>query len=333
MIVSRTHGYIFIHIPKNGGTTVESLLMNHLNSEQDLHISKMTVIPENRNIFGIPDKTKLMKHIIMPHLHTALGAKTFDSLFSFSISRNPFARCFSAFKFAHTKTANEERVAQKKARISSSDAQRENRKKFLEMSFDEICKILPQVAIENGLFRPQSYWVPRPDSIDFMGRLENLAEDLSFVYAKLGLPLSDLSELPVANQKTVPGAWRGMSAESAGIIRNFYAADFERLGYSPDVDAPDGAPFRPVTDRREARLVGRGRFGWTAAPEQKIVRPPRPPRPARSQDGTQPKRAPREPLSLPERIKHREMCEAAALEFLIAASNDTAPTKKPKDTD
>ena len=40
MIVSPSRKFIFVHIPKNAGTTVETLLMKHLDPNQDLHVSE-----------------------------------------------------------------------------------------------------------------------------------------------------------------------------------------------------------------------------------------------------------------------------------------------------
>lgn len=260
MIVSERNKYIFIHIPKNGGTTIESLFMDHLVPSEDLHISEQSKLPDNRALFGIEPQYDLKKHITSPKLRIGLGPEGFDSRFSFAFSRNPYSRAFSAYNFVKFKAKAD--LNPNRKRQPASVEQVEARKKFLTLTFDEVCRDLSSVAADNGLFRLQCYWLPDPDSVDWVGRLENLGEDMRAIYARVGLPEDNLADLPTANQKSAPGAWRGMSRASADAIRDFYEMDFERFGYDRNFDAPDEAAPRPMPNAPIARNTDLKRLTW-----------------------------------------------------------------------
>ncbi len=282
MIVSPTLKFIFVHIPKNGGTTIETLLMDHLDSRRDLHVSEAAVIGDNRDVQGINGLANLKKHITAPLLRGALPPGQYDSLFSFAFSRNPFSRCYSAYGYIKARAEADIRVRRKNPKAALG----RDRSKLLDMSFDELCTDLDDIARNHGLFRPQSYWLPDADSVDFVGRLEHLSEDLGQIYRRLGLPADQLDDLPVANMKSTKGAWRGMAPASVDAIRRFYARDFERFGYSPDFDADEGAPPRQPIHRDPVRAGHALQINWKnylrAQAPAKPRKSPRPPKPLRT---------------------------------------------------
>ncbi|MES2665927.1 MAG: sulfotransferase family 2 domain-containing protein [Pseudomonadota bacterium] len=240
MIVSKTNNFIFVHIPKNAGTTIETLLLKHLNPESDMHFSPRAQIPDNRALFGIPPETTIDKHVTTPRLRAAMRKADFDSYFSFSFSRNPYSRCYSCYKFLIA-AANRDIAIKERGKVLPPhlEKHRISRAKVLDMSFDDICADLPTSAMSYGLMRTQTTWLPQPNSVNFVGSLENLSQDLHHIYRTVGLPLESLATIPRENVKTTTGGWRGMSAASAQAIRKFYAEDFERFGYSTDFDADD----------------------------------------------------------------------------------------------
>jgi hypothetical protein len=263
MIVSQRHKFVFVHIPKNAGTTVETLLKPHLDPLQDLHVSQSAELPDNSNLLGNMEGLKLLKHIPAHRIRRTLWNGLYDDMFSFAISRNPYSRCLSAYSFIAKRAAIDE---EKKARQEADPAR--DRTKFIDLTFAEVCARLPEIAKEHRLFRPQTLWLRDPDSVNFVGRLESLAEDLRIVYTRLGLPTDALDAMPVHNRKTESGDWRNMPGTCIDTIRSFYAGDFERFGYSTDFNGDDGAPPRSFV-ARPAPLTPNAR---TTRPLRKIVR-------------------------------------------------------------
>ena len=241
MIVSYSHNMIFVHIPKNGGTTIESLLKPFLNPDSDLHVSKVADPAFTEAVAEKSLRFRLRKHMAAHQIRKVVLPEVYRSMFSFAFSRNPYSRCFSAFSFMSDRAAMDQRRAAKGLDPTPRPWRQPDfdRGAFLNAAFDEVCTDLPKVAAAHGLFRPQVHWLPEPDSVTFVGRLETLSQDLHQVYRQIGLPTEGLATIPHENVKAEAGSWRGMSAASAAAIREFYAADFARFGYDPDFAGPD----------------------------------------------------------------------------------------------
>lgn len=247
MIVSKTNNYIFVHIPKNGGTTIETLLLHHLDAARDMHFSPRAKIPDNRALFGVPSETAIDKHITVPRLRTAIGEDAYDGFFSFAFSRNPYSRCYSAYVFLIAQAKQDIRMMERGIPLpAKQEKHREARAKALDKSVDDLCVDLPLTAKTYGFFRPQTAWLPKPDSVNFVGRLETLSQDLHHIYRHVGLPTEGLATIPRENVKAPTGSWRSMSVASAIAIREYYAEDFTRLGYDPDVTAPEAFAPSPT---------------------------------------------------------------------------------------
>ena len=240
MIASKTNNYIFVHIPKNGGTTIETLLLNHLDGARDMHFSPRAKVPDNRALFGVPSETAIDKHITVPRLRTAIGGEAYDGFFSFAFSRNPYARCYSAYAFLIAQAKHDIHMMERGIPFTADqEKHREARARALDKSFDDLCLDLPLTAKTYGFFRPQTAWLPKPDSVNFVGRLETLSQDLRHIYQHVGLPTEELAAIPRENVKAPTGSWRSMTVASAIAIREYYAEDFTRFGYDTDVTAPE----------------------------------------------------------------------------------------------
>lgn len=240
MIVSRSNNYIFVHIPKNGGTTIETLLLQHLDAARDMHFSPRTKVPDNRALFGVPSETAIDKHITVPRWRSAIGEEAYDSFFSFAFSRNPYARCYSAYVFLIAQAKQDIRMMERGIPLpAEQEKHREARARALDKSFDDLCVDLPLTAKTYGFFRPQTAWLPKSDSVNFVGRLETLSQDLHRIYQHVGLPTDGLTTIPRENVKAPTGSWRCMTVASAIAIREYYAEDFTRFGYDTDVTAPE----------------------------------------------------------------------------------------------
>ena len=86
MIFSSKYKYIFIHIPKTGGTSIENQL---------LAVEKM----HHRTTFGYSMDYPFKKHINVRTLKQLISPAFFNVLYKWAVVRNPFDRCISQYYF------------------------------------------------------------------------------------------------------------------------------------------------------------------------------------------------------------------------------------------
>jgi hypothetical protein len=263
---------IFLHIPKNAGSTVETLLDPWLDASTDLHISKASTLPKNFLAAGVDPNSLLKKHSSADQIRNSMGARAFERAFSFALCRNPFARTYSAYHYVQARARKDLR----NATVALNEIE-QDRLNFLTRSFEDVCRDLPTVSFIHQLFLPQQSWLPSSGALSYIGRVENLAEDLGHVYGALGLPLTALANIPKQNVKTTPGEWRGMSGTCVDAIRSFYALDFDRFGYGTDPQGDDTAPVQGRGSRGELGALANGvgfrgvaRAGQTSASEPMV---------------------------------------------------------------
>lgn len=254
MIVSPSLRLIFVHVPKTAGSTIEALIEPWLDPTQDLHLSKAASIRQNFAAAGVAKAAGLTKHATAPAIRASMGADLYRNHFSFAFSRSPFSRCFSAYRFL-----------QKRADKTPGDPEGHDtaalRARLAGLTFDDACGNLEFVARFFSLFRPQTRWLPSKGAVNYVGRVEHLAQDMAQVFALVELPASGLATIPQVNVKTARDEWRSMSGACVDAIRIFYATDFERFGYStdPQADAP-----------ALARLPVRGKGAQNATPAKPL---------------------------------------------------------------
>lgn len=156
---------IFLHIPKNGGTSV------------------------GRTLFGEYGGN----HMPIGTYQLIYDRETYSSMFKFGFSRNPFDRLLSGYRFARQ---GAERVAG--ARAHNRDGRPTNKPlpKVAAGAYDTFEEfVLEWVAGEGKIrdyehFRPQYRFACDPAGrlgLDFVGRFENFAEDFATVQERLGV--------------------------------------------------------------------------------------------------------------------------------------------------
>ncbi len=79
MMISQSHGFLFVHIPKTGGTSVEAALR-----------------PEGRAVRP--------KHIPASHIVTKIGVAAYSKLETFTVVRDPLTKFVSYYSHLKTKS-------------------------------------------------------------------------------------------------------------------------------------------------------------------------------------------------------------------------------------
>lgn len=186
---------IFVHIPKVAGTSVRQAVFGSLSGAG---------------------------HTDVRSYQLGLGENEWRSFYKFAFVRNPWDRCYSAYRYLKFGKLNHNN----KAWAS------ENLSEFSEFS-DFVGRFLDEkTMLLNHVLRPQFRYictVGSKVSVDFVGRFENLHEDFHHVLKILGKPSIDL---PLLNASGPPADYREhYSAEAAEKVSRLYATDIKLFGY------------------------------------------------------------------------------------------------------
>ena len=191
----REAGLIFIHVPKNGGTSI------------------------NTAIYG-----RFMGHMRVRDIERVQPGLLRD-LPSLAISRNPWARAYSAYRFAR-------RVPSAGDRVQIRHGHRYRGAAF--QSFERfVLEWLPSRRLdrEDYVFRPQSHFLLNRQGavgVGHLGRLEHPESYVGFLEDVLGRSL-DIGHL---NRSTNEEGYReAFTPQMRDVLAGCYAADVERFGY------------------------------------------------------------------------------------------------------
>jgi len=199
-MISHEHKFIFIHIPKCGGTSVEWVFKAWENSQ---------------SFFVGSGK----QHWFLEQIITAKPeCKDYTS---FTFIRNPFSRIVSEYKYA-----------KKESQINCDHIKSNS---GLNLSFKEFCKDL-----EHNLkhycyeFHDKSLcdYVLNADGserVNYIGRLENFQKDFDIICDKIGIPQKQLPHAFKSDDKKCYTEY--YDDETREIVGQKYAKDIEYFGY------------------------------------------------------------------------------------------------------
>src|SRR5437667_1423480 len=158
-MISFQKRFLFIHIPKTAGNSIQSVLRDY--SEDEL-------VPLRREQDGVErfglrnPNYKIKKHSTLAEYRAALGEAHFGDLYKFTCVRNPWDRMVSYY-FTPTQNVKEW-----------------DRKKFKKV-VSKALSVADYLRLEKG--EADSF-----GNVDYLMRFENLAEDFRAVCATLGIP-------------------------------------------------------------------------------------------------------------------------------------------------
>ena len=97
-MISHKHNFIFIHIPKTGGTSVEEVLFE---KEEFTERNLWMGMTNFRNRY----QTDGLQHLASKHVLTEVGKETFFYYFKFTFVRNPWDKAISQWLYTRTRPA------------------------------------------------------------------------------------------------------------------------------------------------------------------------------------------------------------------------------------
>jgi len=215
MILSRGRRFLFIHIPKTGGTSM-ALALEARAMKDGLMLGDTPKAQQRRHrLAGAPARGRLWKHSTVADLDGVVSADELDTLFCFTLVRNPWARVVSYYHWLQ---------AQSFDHVAVTLAQ--------TLSFDAFVR---HNAIQSSLqLSPARHYMTDARGIERCNlhiRLEHLAEDICALQDHLGFAL----DVPRVNASDRPADWRNAYNDgSAAIVARVCAEDIQRFGYGFD---------------------------------------------------------------------------------------------------
>jgi hypothetical protein len=201
MLISNSGKFIFIHIEKTGGCSIEQVIKEH--------------VPDARHILGRHDHASLAK--------SEIGAE-WGQYFKFAFVRNPWDRLVSWY------TMITERASIQPEHSQLWDYALENSTNFEELIYNCTDVIECTMGKRSFMFNQKDYLVGEDGQIivDFIGRFETFNQDAEAVLTRLGLPGVSLPHVNKSNHRHYSEYY---SAKIKNIIAERYARDISFFSY------------------------------------------------------------------------------------------------------
>lgn len=215
-VINRTHNFIFVHIPKCGGTSITHSL-SALTEYCDLEIGSTPYGESFQKIFS--PRFGIFKHSFGHEIRAAVGRQTWASSFTFTFVRNPFKRAFSTYSYF------------KKHAFAY---------KFIE-SFETFNDYVEsELWNETGpdrILLPQHHWamdrLGHEIIVDRICKLENASQELDHVMRIIDPRNAKEAKVQLIhkNESTSGKAFPYLSDKSIDKILDRYRMDFELFDY------------------------------------------------------------------------------------------------------
>lgn len=226
MILSHKYKFIFIHIGKTGGTSIEYSLSEALNlSLDDTQYNKEIINNVNKVGGPIPlwatqkDHTGRIncKHINARQLKQIIGNRIWNEYFKFSFVRNPYDSLLSEFSMFTQFEAFKNHPWNK------------------YVTFGDFCRAI--ITGDQRISRNPYHGYLSDDkedlSFDFVGKFESLQADYYKICDKIGLPKIKLPHISPTVHKPFSEYY---TPEATEMIYNIRKKDFQSFGYSRKIN-------------------------------------------------------------------------------------------------
>lgn len=216
MILSPGRSYVFVHIPKTGGTAL-GLALEARAMKDDILIGDSPKARARRGrVKGLKAAGRLWKHSTLADIDGVLSPEDLGQMFCFTLVRNPWDRAVSYYHWLRAQSFAHPAVGLAKAMDFNA---------FLGHS---------QTRTAFRLWPAAAYMRDKTgaEHCQLFARLEHLDTDLAPLEAHLGFRLTPLQRV---NESARPRDWRGLYTDrSAEMLAEDCAEDIARFGYRFD---------------------------------------------------------------------------------------------------
>lgn len=236
MLISYSHKFLFVHVPKAAGVSVTQGLAPHAHRPEQLPINRLL------NRFGV--HTNLMLgpytwrwfrlHHSAQIIRRHLPARVYNQLFKFAFVRNPWDTAVSFYHYClEHPTHHRHRMAVRLGSFTEFIKWRASRKPHLQANM--VCDH------HNRLL------------VDFLGRFETLEEDFQHVCRRIGIQ-AQLPRLNTSQHRDYRSYYNDHTAE---LVASRWRRDIDLFGYTFDgfneVEVSENLlPFTPQSEAAES---------------------------------------------------------------------------------
>lgn len=218
MILSRGRRYIFIHIPKTGGTAMTLALEGRAMRDDVIVADTPKGRARRQRVRDVAAAGRIWKHATLADIDGLASEDEVATFFTFTLVRNPWDRMVSYYHWLRDQTFAHPAVTLARATDFAG---------FLKNPATQASLAAHPYAsyVTDGVGR---------ERCDLFLRLERLAEEAGPLEAHLGFRLPPL---PVVNASGRARDWRPYYTDDcAAIVAAVCAADIARFGYRFDPD-------------------------------------------------------------------------------------------------
>ena len=213
MIISRGRRYIFVHIPKTGGTSMALVLEGRAMKDDIMLGDTPKALKRRRRLKDTQAAGRLWKHSTLADIDGLVTQDELADMFCFTLVRNPWDRVVSYYHWLRKQSFDHPSVRLAKA-----------------LAFDGFLDHPTTQAVLRDW--PSARYMRDSDGVDRCNayiRLEYFAKDTAALVDHLGFALT----LPTINQSDRQTDYRTYYAEQTqNIVAGCCAEDISRFGYS-----------------------------------------------------------------------------------------------------
>lgn len=215
MILSRGRGYVFVHIPKTGGTSLALALEGRAMKDDVMLGDTPKARKRRRRVQGVASRGRLWKHSTLADIDGLISVEALSDLFAFTLVRNPWDRVVSYYHWLRAQRFNHPMVQLAKAK-----------------GFEAF--VLDAMVQASLRAHPAGRYMTRADGVEQCAvfiRLEHLDTDAAALWDHLGFRLA----MPVENVSTRGRDYRAYYSDaSRDAVARACAADVARFDYAFD---------------------------------------------------------------------------------------------------
>lgn len=212
MLISHARRFVFIHVPKTGGSSVCVALKPHVERVDDYWANRwLASVGVHVNHLAPWKHKKFRPHVAASVVEAWLPIAVFAGLFKFAFVRNPWDLLVSSYHYLHSKPGH--------------------RRSSLVRSLPSFAHYV-EYEIRRGQLLQTRMLCDRRGRLlmDFVGRYESLGTDFAMICQRIGIN----APLPRVNAGS-RGDYRSYyPAPLATRVAEAFAPDIERFGYTFD---------------------------------------------------------------------------------------------------